>query len=207
LKTSELWHLIHAEREQMADTLAGLSQAQWDTASWCAGWTTRQTAGHILAAAEQTPINFYKQMIRAGFRFNVFAGRDARRLGALPPEEIITRLRARTTTTNRPPAPLIAMLGEIVVHGADIRRPLGMDHRPTDAALTAVAENYRRTNLLIGSKRRIAGLRLEATDQDWSAGNGPKVTGPLLSLILAMSGRRQACDDLDGDGLEALAQR
>ena len=39
---------------------------------------------------------------------------------------LVARLRARTTTTNHPPAPVMAMLGEIVVHGEDIRRPLGI---------------------------------------------------------------------------------
>jgi hypothetical protein len=44
-----------------------------------------------------------------------------------------------------------------------------------------------------------AGLRLSATDADWSTGTGQEVTGPLLSIILAMSGRRQACPDLAGE--------
>jgi uncharacterized protein (TIGR03083 family) len=191
----------------MADALAKLTEPQWNSPSWCDGWTVRDTAGHILAAAEQTPLNFYKEMAQAGFRFNVFADRAAKRLGALAPDEIVERLRVRTTTTNHPPAPVMAMLGEIIVHGADIRRPLGLDHQPTNAALVAVADNYRRTNLLIGSKRRVDGLRLEATDCEWSTGSGPKVAGPLLSMILAMSGRHPACDDLDGEGVDVLAQR
>ena len=36
---------------------------------------------------------------------------------------------------------------------------------------------------------------------------GQEVAGPLLSLIMAMSGRRQACRDLVGDGLATLADR
>jgi hypothetical protein len=99
------------------------------------------------------------------------------------------------------------MLGESVTHGGDIRMPLGLEHRPDDAALVAVADNYSRTNLLIHAKKRITGLRLSATDADWSTGNGPEVTGPLLSLILAISGRRQACRDLAGEGVTTLASR
>ncbi len=70
--------------------------------------------------------------------------------------------------------------------------PLGLERRPEDAALVAGADNYSRTNLLIGTKRRITGLRLAATDVDWSTGTGPQAIGPLLFLIMAMSGRRQA---------------
>ena len=62
-------------------------------------------------------------------------------------------------------------------------------------------------NLLIGAKKRIAGLRLEASDADWSTGDGPVVRGPALSLLLAMTGRRVALDDLSGDGLAALRDR
>ena len=167
----------------------------------------QDTAGHILAAAEQTPANFYKEMISAGFRFNVFADRAAKRLGALGPEELVRRLRARTTTTNHPPAPVMAMLGEIVVHGEDIRRPLGLQHRSPEAALVAVADSYKKSNLLIGAKRRIAGLRLRATDSDWVSGDGPEVVGPLTSLVVAMAGRKGAHADLSGEGLAILSKR
>ena len=101
----------------------------------------------------------------------------------------------------------MAMLGEIVVHGEDIRRPLGLSHQSPEAALVALADSYRKTNLLIGAKRRSAGLRLRATDSDWIRGEGPEVTGPLISLIAAMAGRTGAQTDLTGDGVSAFAER
>lgn len=207
MRSSETWKHIHAERSLLADTWTTLSSQQWATPSWCEGWSVQQTAGHVLAAAEQTPANFYKQLASAGFRFNVFTDRDAKRLGSLDPDELVRRLRARTTTTNHPPAPVMAMLGEIVVHGQDIRRPLGLEHTPPEAALVAVADSWKSSNLLIGSKRRIAGLRLRASDTDWSHGEGPEVSGPMMSLVLAMTGRKQSHGDLSGDGLATLAAR
>jgi uncharacterized protein (TIGR03083 family) len=160
VKTDETWKHIHAERAEMADALSSLSPDQWAAPSWCEGWSVQVTAGHILAAAEQTPLSFYKKLISAGFKFNVFVERDATGLGAIGPDELVRRLRARTSTTNHPPAPVMAMLGEIVVHGQDIRRPLGLSHQPPEEALVAVANSYRKTNILIGAKRRIADLRL-----------------------------------------------
>ena len=207
MKANETWSYIHAERSDMADTWAALSSEQWASPSWCTGWTVQTTAGHVLSAAEQTPLNFYKELISAGLKFDVFAARDAERLGAIGPDELVRRLRARTTTTNHPPAPVVAMLGEIIVHGEDIRRPLGIDHKVPEAALMAVADSWKKTNLLIGSKRRIAGLRLRATDAEWSTGDGPEVTGPMVSLLLAMSGRKGALADLSGDGLGTLGAR
>jgi uncharacterized protein (TIGR03083 family) len=202
-----IWKHIHVERADMVETLIGLPPDAWATPSLCTGWSVQETAGHILAAAEQTPANFYKELISARFRFDVFTTRAARRLGALGPSVLIERLRARTTTTNHPPAPVMAMLGEIVVHGADIRRPLGLSHVTPEEALVALADSYKNTNLLIGAKRRIAGLRLRATDSDWSHGDGPEVSGPLGSLVLAMTGRPAALDDLTGEGLSTLRAR
>lgn len=207
MKSQETWKYIHLERVQLADTLESLSAEQWGAASWCAGWTVHETVGHIAAAAEQTPLNFYKELIAAGFKFNVFAERGAARLARVSPDELVRRLRARTTTTNHPPAPVMAMLGEIVVHGEDIRRPLGLVHQSPEVALVAVANSWKNSNLLIGSKRRIAGLRLHATDVDWVHGNGPQVSGPLQSLILAMTGRKGSHQDLSGAGLSILASR
>lgn len=191
----------------MAETWSSLTPEQWATPSWCEGWSIQEAAGHILAAAEQTPLNFYRQLASAGFKFNEFTTRDAKRLGALDPDELVRRLRARTTTTNHPPAPVMAMLGEIVAHGEDIRRPLGLHHESPEAALVAVANSWRKSNLLLGAKRRIAGLRLTSTDVDWSTGTGPEVTGPLQSLLLAMVGRKGAHAALSGDGLPVLAAR
>jgi uncharacterized protein (TIGR03083 family) len=207
MKANETWKYIHAERISMADTLAGLTEEHWSTASWCTGWSVRQAAGHILAAAEQTPLNFYRALTAARFKFNVFTDHDAKRLGALSPEQLVSRLRARTSTTNHPPAPVLAMLGEIIVHGEDIRRPLGLSHRAPEVALVAVADSWKNSNLLIGSKRRIAGVRLRATDCDWTHGDGPEVSGPLNSLVLAMTGRKGSHGDLEGDGLSVLAAR
>ena len=151
--------------------------------------------------------NFYKELLLARFRFHVFTDRAAKRLAGIGPDELVRRLRARTTTTNHPPAPVMAMLGEIVVHGEDIRRPLGLEHQSPQPALVAVADSWKNSNLLIGAKRRIAGLRLQATDAEWAHGDGPEVSGPLVSLILAMVGRKQVHPDLAGEGLEVLSNR
>ncbi|HEV3265191.1 MAG TPA: maleylpyruvate isomerase family mycothiol-dependent enzyme [Acidimicrobiales bacterium] len=207
MKSDETWKYIHGERAQMVETLTALSGEQWAAPSLCEGWTVQEATGHILAAAEQTPVNFYKELISAGFKFDVFTDRAAKRLGAIGPDELIRRIQARTTTTNHPPAPVMAMLGEIIVHGEDIRRPLGLQHRAPEAALVALADNYKKTNILLGAKRRIAGLKLNATDSDWVWGDGPEVSGPLLSLIMAMTGRTGADSDLTGEGVTTLAAR
>jgi hypothetical protein len=94
-----------------------------------------------------------------------------------------------------------------VVHGEDIRRPLGIKRAYPPEAVTRSADFFRRSNLLIGSKRRTAGLRLRADDLEWAAGTGPELTGPVLSLLMAMTGRAAALDDLSGEGAATLRSR
>jgi uncharacterized protein (TIGR03083 family) len=207
VERTKTWELIHRERAAMADTLAELKPSQWAEPSLCGSWTVHLAAAHILAGAEQTQLGFVTGLAGAGFRFNTMIGRDAKRLGALPPAEIIARIRARTATTNGPPAPQGTMLGEIVVHSGDIRYPLGQAGDTSPEAMLACLEMYKTTGFPVGAKKRISGLRLVATDLDWSHGTGPEVTGPALPMLLAMTGRSAGLADLAGAGLATLGRR
>jgi uncharacterized protein (TIGR03083 family) len=199
--------MIHRERAAMADTLATLTPTQWSQPSLCGGWSVRLAAAHIVTGAEQTAAHFMKRMAATGFRFNKMIDVDARRLGGVPTSELIERLRARLTTTNRPPAPVVTMLGEIVVHGEDIRQPLGLPCTVSDEALAACLEMYKSASFPVGTKKRIDSLRLVATDVGWSHGSGPEVSGPGAALLLAMTGRAAGLDGLGGDGLATLKRR
>ena len=204
---AQIWQLTHRERAAMVDTLAELKPDQWAEPSLVAGWSVHVAAAHILAGAEQTPLHFTTAMAASGFRFNTMIDRAARQLGALPPAEIIERLRARTSTTNGPPAPPMTMLGEIVVHAGDIRHALGLAGEPTREALTACLDHFTGVGFPVGTKKRIEGLRLVGTDVDWSHGAGPEVTGPGLPLLLAMTGRPEGLAALSGAGVATLGNR
>ena len=204
---NKTWQLIHEERAAIADTLASLTSSQWAEPSLCGTWSVHVAAGHILAGAEQTRANFMKRMLANGLRFNTMMDRDARRIGTLPPSEIITRLRATTTTTNRPPAPVMTMLGEIVVHGHDIRGAIGEPSSTNPEAIAACLQMFSGANFPVGTKKRISGLRLVATDAGWTHGAGDEVSGPGISLLMAMTGRRGGHDGLRGDGLATLRSR
>jgi uncharacterized protein (TIGR03083 family) len=207
MAASSPWPLIHAEREALAADLATLTAEQWATPSLCSEWTVRDAFGHIIATAKITPPAFFAAMAKAGFRFNTMnANRIAAEATATPAEALAEFRRLRTATTH-PPGPVEAMVGEAVIHGEDIRRPLGIKRQYLAAAVIRVADFNKGSNLLIGSKRRIAGLALKADDADWQTGAGPEVTGPLLSLVLAMTGRATAVGDLSGAGVETLRSR
>lgn len=201
------WSHIHAGRASLADTIEGLTAEQWRTPSLCAGWNVGMMAAHLLASAEQTPGHFMRGMLTSGFSFNRAMERDIRARTDLTPQQIAARLRQRTTTTNKPPAPALAMLGEVVVHGEDLRRPLGIT-APVDAdAANACLSMYTKASFPVGGKKRIGGLRLVSTDTGWTYGEGPEVSGPAMSLLLAMTGRSAGLSDLSGEGVPQLSQR
>ena len=93
------------------------------------------------------------------------------------------------------------------MHSEDIRRPLGISHTYPAAAVRQVLDYYKNSNTLIGTKGRIADLRLAATDDDWSHGDGPAVEGRLIDLLMAATGRAVACESLTGDGVSTLRLR
>jgi uncharacterized protein (TIGR03083 family) len=93
-----------------------------------------------------------------------------------------------------------------MIHHQDIRRPLGAPRDIPAERLRAVLE-FARSAPPIAAKKRIRGLRLVATDVDWSTGAGPVVEGPGEPLLMAVAGRRGAVDELTGPGQPVLAER
>jgi uncharacterized protein (TIGR03083 family) len=204
---AQTWSFIHAGRTSLADTIQELTPDQWETPSLCADWTVGEVAAHLLASAEQTPGHFIGGMMTSGFRFSALMNRDIKARADLSPKEVADRLRLRTTTTNKPPAATVAMLGEVVVHGEDLRRPLGLTGPVEKEAANACLDMYTRASFPVGGKKRIVGLRLVSNDTAWSYGDGPQVTGPAMSLLLAMTGRSVGLVDLSGDGAATLRAR
>ena len=199
--------LIHAEREALIADVQDLDEAAWATGSLCNQWTVREVLGHMTATAKMTPPKFFAGLAGAGFNFNNMTAKDVRRETSGTPAEGLAEFSRLKGATTHPPGPVEAMVGEAIIHSEDIRRPLGITRKyPTDAVVR-VADFYKNSNLIVGAKNRIAGLTLQATDAEWANGSGPEVSGPVLSLVLAMTGRAAALDDLTGDGVETLRAR
>jgi uncharacterized protein (TIGR03083 family) len=207
MATTSPWPTIHAERRALADDLASLTDAQWSTPSLCTDWTVHDMLGHMLATAKLTPPKFIGHFASAGFNFDKMANKDIRTQTAGGPAATLADFRQHVDDSTGPPGPVDAMLGEALIHSDDIRRPLGIKHDyPTDAVVRCL-DFFKGSNLLIGAKKRIDGVTLKATDASWSHGSGPTVSGPAHSLLMAMTGRAPAIDDLEGDGVETLRAR
>ena len=204
---SDAWALIHAEREVLADELDGLTAEQWATQSLCSDWSVHQVLGHMVATAKMTPTKFFGQFAAARFNFTAFNAKNVARDTRPTPAATLAEFRAHLLDTTAPPGPIDSMVGEMVVHGADIRRPLGIAYTPPAATVLRAAQFYQGSNLIVGGKDRIAGLTLRATDADWTHGSGPEAAGPLISLAMAMTGRSAGLDDLRGPGVDRLRGR
>ncbi|HKS99291.1 MAG TPA: maleylpyruvate isomerase family mycothiol-dependent enzyme [Rugosimonospora sp.] len=201
------WSLIHAERAALAADLAELAEPRWATRSLCELLTVREVLAHVTAGASLNAVRWMAGVIRCRFDFDKqVAMRLAEHLGTTP-ADTLARFRRVITSTTKPPVPPVAMLGETIVHGEDIRRPLGIRRDYPIATLTAVAGYYQHSNLVVPAARRARGLRLAATDGPFAAGSGPLVSGTTLALVMAMAGRALCCDDLDGEGVALLRDR
>src|ERR1035437_218076 len=144
---SDAWPIIHAEREALIADLTPLSAEQWTTPALCANWTVREALAHLTAAAMMTPPRFFGHFISAGFRFNTMTANDVAVEVGSSSADTLARFRAAQSRTTHPPGPIDAMVGEAVVHGEDIRRPLGIRvaawYRPnSELTIDAVADAY-----------------------------------------------------------------
>ena len=203
----DIWPVVHTERRALAADLQDLSAEDWAAPSLCSDWAVRDVLAHMTSTAKLPPAGFVAKLIGSGFSFDKVQEKGVAANRGATPADTLAGFESMVTSVKHPPGPAQTWLGETIVHSEDIRRALGIQHKyPTDAVVT-VADFYKGSNLLIGSKNRIAGLTLRATDANWSHGTGPEVSGPILSLVMAMTGRKQADDDLGGEGVATLRSR
>ena len=203
----DIWPTVFAERKSLATDLQGLTDAEWDTKSLCSEWTVRDLVAHMTATAKMTPASFFPKLIASGFSFARLQDKDNTRERGSSPADTLANFQSIIDSKKRPPGPAQTMLGEVIIHSADIRRALGIDHTYPVEPVTEVADFYKNSNLIIGAKRRITGVTLRATDTEWSNGDGPEAAGPITAIVMAMTGRKEYLNDLTGDGVEVLRGR
>lgn len=202
-----LWAMVRAERGALAEELAGLSSAQWGERSLCGEWTVEEVVAHLTAGASTGRLRWMVSVVRNRFDFGRHNDRQlARHLGNTP-EETLQRFQAVVDSTVAPSGHTAAWLGEVVVHGQDIRRPLGLTREPSIETVSEVARFFASRDFTVAGRSAIEGLRLEASDGPFAVGDGPVVGGTTIALTMAMAGRSVYCDDLAGPGVDVLRGR
>jgi uncharacterized protein (TIGR03083 family) len=206
----ETWDAERDEMLDLAERLAVLDDEQWNAPSLCAQWRIRDVLAHVTAGAEGAfgVGAIFRGMLRHRFDYNRWVAADGQVRGQQDPAVVLQAL--RKAAANRKPrsgARPVRGLMHVLIHGQDMCRPLGITRDLPEAHLVPVADFVKDDVHIFGAKKRIAGLKLTATDVDWSHGDGPEVTGPAEALVMMMAGRSVALDDLSGEGKPALATR
>ncbi|HEV8278969.1 MAG TPA: maleylpyruvate isomerase family mycothiol-dependent enzyme [Streptosporangiaceae bacterium] len=171
---SGVWPLIHGEREALAADLADLTDEQWATASLCPGWSVRDVLGHLTATAKMTPGAFFVHLAQARFRFHDMSDQLIAAEATAVPADGLTEFRKHLGDTTHPPGPVPAMLGEAVVHGEDIRRPLGIKRDYPPEAVTRAANFLKGSNLLMAASAGSPGSACGPTTSSGRPGAAPR---------------------------------
>lgn len=205
---SESWPVVHAERARLVADLMDLPAHRWSTPSLCPGWTVHDVLAHIVDTAKTSRSRFVLRMISARFDFDRDNAKGVARERRNNPADTMATLRAVAHLTLTPPAPWATRLVEAIVHGEDIRRPLGLTGVYPDTAIVAALQYQAKTAVGFGGGReRVESLRLVATDADVEIGNGAAVEGRAIDLLLAVSGRPVEPGRFTGDGAARFVSR
>jgi uncharacterized protein (TIGR03083 family) len=191
---TDLTQHVHAERERLAELLAGLTDEQWDSPSLCAGWRVREVLAHITMPFRTRPPQFLLGLAAARFSFDRYADRAARADAArMSAAELLAALRANIAHPWQPPGggPTGA-LSHDTIHGLDITEPLGLPAPPVERIALVLANTNARSLAYFGVD--LAGIQLRGTDADVRLGEGKPVELGVKDILLTITGRRPLSD-------------
>jgi uncharacterized protein (TIGR03083 family) len=193
---NELDDLIRRERLSFIDVLETLEERQWQAQSLCSEWTVENVAAHLAWAPVAGPAEMTLAAARSGFRLNKLIADSALRWTARGRTAILDQLRSNAESNAKPMGmPATAVLADAVVHGLDVRVPLGLHRDVAPEAFVPIADStvtsrWPKTIPIGGSpRRRLRGKRLVATDVGWSWGEGDEVRGTADQILLQLLGR------------------
>lgn len=202
--------MVRAEQETLRATLDSLTTDEWDHPSLCGNWRVRDVVAHLISMNRAGVIGF----LQATASIHWFNATGVRRRVQKTPAELLAELDTvmgmRGFGRVVPPS---AMLVEWLVHSQDIHRALGVRRQispgpllillPRCVSLASFVPSFGFT----GGRWRARGLRLQATDLDWSWGRGLDVSGGGEAILMAVLGRSAVVADLAGSGVPVLAAR
>lgn len=196
--------------DALADVLTDLDPGQWEHPSLCARWRVRDVVAHLVSTYQAAPPPAVgRLLLRSGWSCSWVLDRQARKAARDEPSQLL----ARFTQIDRSAgvARFVGrdqLLADHVVHTLDVCIPLQRPAPVPAERLTATLDallTHRGFGLSAGALA--SGLRLTATDLEWSAGGGPEVRGPAQAFVLALTGRPLGLQQLHGDGVPLLRER
>jgi uncharacterized protein (TIGR03083 family) len=203
-----VWRYVESQRLDLADLLVGLSQEQWEHPTLCPGWTVRDVAAHIISSPQARLLPTLGAWVRHRGDLDRMILAEGKRWGRATAEDIVAQYRRYAGSREHPVGTsYVEPLLDVLVHGQDIAVPLGIPRAMPSAAAAAAADRVWSKAFPFRARRRLHGLRLEATDADWSAGQGAVVCGPMEAILVVLTGRPHGLARLTGDGAAEVARR
>ncbi len=210
----ELLTMVASERLALVELLETLRPDEWSTRSLCADWTVQDVAAHLAWAPHLSVREAASGLVGARFSVNRMNARIAVGWSARGTSAILEQLRENAVHDARPfGVPPAAALSDAVLHGLDIRVPLGR-HRQIPADVFVATADFHAglrwpLTASVGGdvRRRIDGLQLVADDVEWSHGQGPEVRGSAEALLRMLTGRPVGPEELRGHGAAVLYPR
>ncbi|HUC24697.1 MAG TPA: maleylpyruvate isomerase family mycothiol-dependent enzyme [Streptosporangiaceae bacterium] len=215
-----MMELIAANRRALADALSDLSADQWHGASLCAGWTPAHVLAHQTMPFRISAAEVMAGIQQCGGDFTKYSDEVAERDSQIPAAELVAILRENAENPWAPPGGgLAGALSHDVIHGLDstwvagprydipveamtmvlgmITAPLAL---PDHAAVAADVQPGAEHTTLFGFP--LDGIKVSATDLDWSTGQGAELRGRARDLLPLLAGRKIGREMFSGPGAD-----
>jgi uncharacterized protein (TIGR03083 family) len=199
--------MIAAERVELAGVLDGLTDAQWEQASLCRGWSVRHLVAHQTMPFRYSTARLLLELARSAGRFDRMADAVARRDGLMPPRQLAAALRDNADHSWRPPGhSRDAPLTHDVVHGLDATDALRIDREVPAERLVPVLERLATPRSRRYFEVGLDDVELRAVDLGWASGSGKPIVGRGQDLVLLLAGRPIGTERFAGEGLDRLEE-
>jgi uncharacterized protein (TIGR03083 family) len=208
MSEAEVFAACAEQRRDIADFLETLDDSQLAAQSLCGEWDVRTVGAHLTVLISVPRSRLALAAVRARGSFDRANAAVAKQVATQPVPRVAQTLRDRATSRATPPVGgHRAPLTDVLIHGGDMRIPLGLPFEPP-VPLVETALDFL-TGRAIGfvPSGRLRGLALAPTDSAWRWGSGEPVTGRAADLMMAVCGRPAVLDRLGGRGVELLAAR
>ncbi|ANZ41772.1 hypothetical protein BBK82_43375 [Lentzea guizhouensis] len=186
----DIREVVAAERRDQAELLSNLTQQQWEAPSLCAGWRVKEVIAHTTLPYRSSTGRILREMLKARGNFNRASDRMARKdAEQLSTHDLLDSLKANIHHPWTPPGGgPVGALSHDVIHGLDVTVALNLDRKVPLERLRLVFDAMRPGHLKYFGVD-LEGKRLEATDMDWTLGEGTPIRDEAQNLLLLVCGR------------------
>lgn len=194
--------LVGTTSDGLADLLAAAPAEVWDAPSLCQDWQVRHVVAHVTIPVRLTPEEFGTEIDAAGGDFTVLSNTVAARNASLRAADHLDALRSKVLHDWQPPGGgAAAAVSHATIHSLDITVALGQPAVASLGAVVAVADQLPAADgALFGFA--LSGVRLEATDTDWTWAAGDTLSAVIAELVALLGGPTLA----DGRALQRVGE-